>query len=71
MRALLMNMQKRFSSWCEVSRQRRELREHGAAICKDIGVSQATLDFEGKRRLGRKGRETPDSFQRNRKPSTV
>ena len=61
MKISLMNMRKRFDYWRAVSRQRRELREHGAAICKDIGVSQATLDFEAKRLFWKKVAETPSS----------
>lgn len=71
MKTSLMNMRKRFDCWREVCRHRRELREHGAAICKDIGVSQATLDFEVKRLYGKKVTETPDSFHRSRKSFTV
>jgi len=62
METLLMNMRKRFDGWRVVIRQRRELREHGAAICKDIGVSQATLDFEVKRLFWKEVTEISDSF---------
>lgn len=65
MKASLTNIWKLFSFWCEISRQRRDLREYGAVICKDIGVSRATLDFETKRLLWKEKTETPDSFQRS------
>lgn len=61
MKMSLMNMRKQVDGWHEAGRHRRELREHGAAICKDIGVSRATLDFEGKRLPWKKNTETPET----------
>lgn len=67
MQTSLKNLQKRFECWREIYWLRRELREHGAAICKDIGISRATLDFEANRPFWKEDTETPDSFHRNRK----
>lgn len=71
MKTSLMNMRKRFDCWREVSSQRRELREHGPAICKDIGVSRATLDFEAKRLFWIEDTEATDLFHRSQKSLAV
>jgi len=71
MKTSMTNMRKRFEGWRVASRQRRELREHCADICKDIGVSQATLDFEAKRLFWKEDTETPDSIRQRRKSLAV
>ena len=45
----LSKMRNLLDLWSGIHRQRLELREHGAGLSKDIGISKATLDFEANR----------------------